>query len=181
VRPASSSAARRSAAGRREVRRPTAPPVHVLMAAHHRPRATRVRIPYAPSYAAWLRGNRMVGGSCVPDMPQMDAACVHGCVHGNGRLCLKGFTRADVARQWPPLPAEAPRRRRRSAARAEALAVVEDYGNLDDRPCAPIPEKLHLDAVRERGDPQIILQESDVLHGRPVERCPKPCQGLERA
>ena len=48
VPPASSSAARRSAAGQREVRRPAAPPVHVLMADHHRPRATRVRIPYAP-------------------------------------------------------------------------------------------------------------------------------------
>jgi len=47
-RPASLSGVRRSAAGQREVRRPAAPPVHVLVAAHHRPRATRVRIPYAP-------------------------------------------------------------------------------------------------------------------------------------
>ena len=62
-RPASSSAAQRSAADQQEVRRPAAPPVHVLMAAHHRPRATRVRIPYAPPSPAWMLGTRMV--ACV--------------------------------------------------------------------------------------------------------------------
>ena len=43
-RPASSSAAQRSAADQQEVRRPAAPPIRVLMAGHHRPRATPVRI-----------------------------------------------------------------------------------------------------------------------------------------
>ena len=84
-RPASSSAAQRSAAGRREVRRPAAPPIRALMAAHHRPRATRVRIPYAPPSPAWMLGTRMVACVIVPEMPSMHAACVHRCVHRVGR------------------------------------------------------------------------------------------------
>jgi hypothetical protein len=61
ARPASSSAAQRSAAGPPEVRRPAAPPIRVLMAGHHRPRATRVRIPYAPPSPAWTGANRDFG------------------------------------------------------------------------------------------------------------------------
>jgi len=59
-RPASASGVRRSAAGQREVRRPAAPPVHVLMAAHHLPRATRVRIPYAPPQSSAWSENHLV-------------------------------------------------------------------------------------------------------------------------
>jgi hypothetical protein len=48
ARPAVSSAVRRSAADRPEVRRPVALSVRYLMAVHQDPRLTRVRIPYAP-------------------------------------------------------------------------------------------------------------------------------------
>ncbi len=96
VPPASSSAARRSAAGQREVRRPAAPPVHVLMAAHHRPRATRVRIPYAPSYVAWTHENRMVAWVvCAGDAG--NARAVPTPVPTSGEACSELRRRSDLA------------------------------------------------------------------------------------
>ena len=59
VRPAASSAVQRFAEDRPEAQKHGAP-VRDLMRDHHRPRATRVRIPYAPLRAAWTRVNRMV-------------------------------------------------------------------------------------------------------------------------
>ena len=43
-----------------------------------------VRIPYAPSYLAWLRGNRMVARVMWPsDIPEMEPRACNGCVHRN--------------------------------------------------------------------------------------------------
>jgi len=46
-----------------------------------------MRLPTSHGYAetAWLRE------SCVSDMPGMDAACVHGCVHG-----IRGHAHANA-------------------------------------------------------------------------------------